>query len=114
MPDEDLDRLSGELLSSQHPQPMIAPRSTPDSETERNIWTQQFWRRVYELVRNDKERIVAELTLSEGLMPRQIYALHPKLFRDVPQVNETKRALFERLEQDLILQELHKNRPDAR
>ena len=87
-----------------------APALTVESAentAQRQIMLDAIWQAIAAEVRNERERVVAQLTFSEGLKPAQIYAAHTELFRHAADVHEAKRVLLERLRHNPTLREYY-------
>ena len=67
-----------------------------DEPTER-LWRKEFWRFVSDQLRDEKERVVVELSFEQELPPRQIRAERPDLFASVREVYQVKRNVLDRL-----------------
>jgi len=80
--------------------------STEATALER-VHTQELWSAIEARCQNDGERVVARLSLTGGVKPRQIAAWHPELFPKVSDVYRVKRALFNRLSRDPFFQAMY-------
>jgi DNA-directed RNA polymerase specialized sigma24 family protein len=114
MSNEDMDLLHMGVSAPQDVIPGMILTEHPELETEYALWQRQVWQRITQLIRNERERIVAESSLSDQLKPRDIHNLHPGIFKSAAYVSEVKRMLFNRLAQDKVMQALYENRPTER
>jgi DNA-directed RNA polymerase specialized sigma24 family protein len=91
-------------------------RSVPSSETTsfQEMSRGALWALVEESCRDERERLIAQLTLVAHWKPRDIAERYPCLFPDVYDIYRIKRNLLDRLRRDPALQAMHKNLPDER
>jgi hypothetical protein len=63
------------------------------------------WETLAELVQNETEHRVAELTWVYDLKPRQIQAAYPTQFASAAEVSQIKKNILKRLQRNEILME---------
>ena len=87
-------------------------RSTTEFSTEilDKLQRQELWRMLQELLSNEKERLVLELSVMKGFKPREVHALHRETFTTVREVYRVKRNLIERLSRNPRLLAFHEER----
>jgi RNA polymerase sigma factor (sigma-70 family) len=79
----------------------IAEQSLEDREPEHIIEISDLVSQVFSLLKDEKERIVVELTFAHGMTPRQIQAAQPDLFPDTLTVYRIKERVLARLRRQL-------------
>ena len=70
----------------------------------RQVDAQRLWATVESCCNDERDRLLARLTLLSGLKPRHIADRYPEMFPDVSEVYRIKRNLFDRLRRDPFLQ----------
>jgi DNA-directed RNA polymerase specialized sigma24 family protein len=78
----------------------------PSAEVATSLAQGELWTIIDGELRDDTERLVARLSFSAGLSPREIRALHPERFGEVYEVYRLKRNLIERLRRSQALHDL--------
>jgi DNA-directed RNA polymerase specialized sigma24 family protein len=66
----------------------------------------ELWQAVEQELRDESERLVAQLSFVSGLSPREIRARHPDRFAEVGVVYRLKRNVIDRLRRSPLIQEL--------
>jgi DNA-directed RNA polymerase specialized sigma24 family protein len=76
---------------------MGAPVEDVESTVLGEVAAHELWQVILAELPSEPERLVARLSLSGGMSPRQIQQRHPEWYPDVAQVYRLKRNAFERL-----------------
>jgi len=71
-------------------------KSFPEAPTER-LRREELWCFVFGQLRDEKERVVVDLSFRQGLPPRKIFAERRDLFSSVREVYQVKRNVLARL-----------------
>lgn len=66
-------------------------------DVECKEWREQIYQAINEVVKNDRERIMFEAALLQGLKSQQIWSLYPDHFKTVGEVYRVKENLMRRL-----------------
>jgi len=78
----------------------------PSAAIVGQIAGRELWQAVEAELRDESERLVAQLSFVAGLTPRDICARHPDRFAEVNDVYRLKRNLIERLRRSQAIQQL--------
>jgi DNA-directed RNA polymerase specialized sigma24 family protein len=74
-----------------------------------HVAAEHLWAAVEACCSDDRERLLARLTLVAGLRPRHIVEQFPELFSDVSEVYRIKRNLVDRLRRDPNIEGMREN-----
>jgi hypothetical protein len=78
----------------------------PSAAIVGQIAGRELWQAVERELRDESERIVAQLSFVAGLSPREIRARHPDRFAEVDEVYRLKRNVIDRLRRSQPIQQL--------
>ena len=78
----------------------------PSAAVVGQIAGRELWQAVEQELRDESERLVAQLSFVAGLSPREIRARHPDRFAEVDEVYRLKRNAIDRLRRSRAIQEL--------
>jgi len=80
---------------------VISTEASPEEQVMERASRQELWKRIYQRLQDDRERIVIEGYYVFGLKPREIYHQNPTLFASVDEVYQIQENIILRLRRDL-------------
>jgi hypothetical protein len=84
--------------------PADAPVSDdPSAAVVGQIAGRELWQTVEQELRDESERLVAQLSFISGLSPREIYARHADRFAEIEEVYRVKRNVVDRLRRSQVI-----------
>ena len=73
---------------------------------EELVQNEEIWQLIQSRLKDKKEQTVVYASFHLGFSPRQIFAEHPKVFRDINEVYQCKANVWARLGRDSDLRKL--------
>ncbi len=98
--DDDRRRKRDALEGSGELDAKLPSEDDPEEQALSGARSDPCWQAIMDRVKNESERLYSNLGLRLGFKPRQIAAMHPKLFPDAAAVHQTRANFIARLRRD--------------